>query len=128
MTAGVDQGVRHCCSFSPVLFDFFLDEVICRCLNTLKTDFILREAVFTTLLFADYLILTAESGAKLQEAVYKLSHTGGKYNLNTSLKKTKQMVFAGVESVRRKIIVDRKVIERVSTSKFLGCEISYGNN
>jgi len=67
---------------------------------------------FLTLLFANDRIIIAESEDKLQEAVYKLSQTVRKYNLNISSKKTKVMTFAGVEPLKAKITVDRKTLNK----------------
>jgi len=63
----------------------------------------------------------------IETSAYKLNQTVRKYNLNISSKKTKVTVFAGAEPVTAKIIVDGKIIEQISSSKYLYCEKSYRN-
>jgi hypothetical protein len=82
----------------------------------------------TTLLCANNQIIIAESEDTLQEAVWKLSQTVRKCNLNTSSKEIKVRAFAGVAPVKAKIIVDGKIIEHLSTFKCQGCEVFYWND
>jgi hypothetical protein len=74
---------------------------------------------FTTLLFADNQKILAVSKDKLQEAVYKLSMTVRKNNLNILSKETKVMGFAEVEPIRAMVIVDEKIIKHINTFKIL---------
>jgi len=73
--------VQHGCPIALVHSNSYLDEVICRWPNILKTLFIVDGIAFTTLLFADYQTTAAEFEDKLQESTRK-------YNLNIFSKKT----------------------------------------
>jgi hypothetical protein len=90
----------------------------------LKIHFTVGGVDFSTLLLDDGQIIIAESEDDLQEAVYKLSQTVRKYNLNISSKRTKVMAFATAEPVRAKIILNEKVMEQDGTFRYLGCKMS----
>ena len=47
------------------------------------------------------------------------------YGLTISVQKTKSMAFEGRDPVRTKIVIDNKIIEKVSSFNYLGNMISY---
>jgi len=61
----------------------------------------------------------------LQKAVHKLNHIITEYGLNISAQKTKSMVLKGRDPVRNKIVIDNKIIEKVSLFNYLRNMISY---
>jgi hypothetical protein len=77
-----------------------------------------------TLLFADDQVVLADSEDNLQRAVYKLSTIANKYNLKMSAKKTKVLAFVGMNSLRAKIMINGKIIEKVNSFKRLGRNLS----
>jgi len=47
--------------------------------------------------------------------------------MEKSREKSKTVAFLGKYAVRYKIIVDNKCLQQLKSVKYLGCEISYGN-
>jgi hypothetical protein len=92
-------------------------------MNILKTFFAVDGVDFNALLFPDNQITIFKSEDKLQEAIYKLSQAVRKYDLNIFSKRAKVIIFAIVEQVTVRIIVDGKTIEQVSTFMCLDCFI-----
>jgi hypothetical protein len=72
------------------------------------------------LLFADDVILFANSEDDLQRSIYKFQLIAEKFCMKISTDRTR-----GKEYIRRKICVYDKPIEQVSSFKYLGYNISY---
>jgi hypothetical protein len=47
------------------------------------------------------------------------------FNMIISNMKTKTMAFQGKNHIRCKIVIDKKIIEQVSSFKYLGSNVSY---
>jgi len=63
----------------------------------------------STLLFPDEHVIIAD----LQKATHTLNQIITEYGLTISAQKTKSMAFKGRDSVRTKIVVDNKIMEKV---------------
>jgi retron-type reverse transcriptase len=97
------QGFKQGCPLSPILFNFYIDEVTREWQKELQTHYIIDNISLNTLLFADDQVVLADSKDNLQRAVYKLSTISNKYNLKMSAKKTKVLAFVGMNSLRAKL-------------------------
>jgi hypothetical protein len=64
----------------------------------------------------------SESDAGHQGAVKNIANG---FNMRVSTMKTKTMAFQGKNHIRCKIVIDNKTVERVSSFKYLGFNVSY---
>jgi tryptophan synthase beta subunit len=64
----------------------------------------------STLLFADDQVIIADREDNLQRAAHKLNQIITEYVLTISVQKTKSMAFRGLDPVRTKIVIDKKII------------------
>ena len=78
--------MRQVCPLSPVLFNFYLDEVIRIWLQKLKTSEYFKELIFNTLLFADDHSIISDTKHNLQKAVYLLYNMSKEYNWEIATK------------------------------------------
>ena len=61
----------------------------------------------------------------LQKAAHKLNQIITEYGLTISVQTTKSMAFKGRGPVRTKIVIDKKIIEKVKLFKYLRNMVSY---
>jgi hypothetical protein len=87
--------------------------------------FISRNLNLDILLFADDVILFANSEDDLQRSMYQFQLIAETCRMRISTDKTKVMAFEGKEHTRSKIWVYDKPTDRVSSFKYLGYNISY---
>jgi hypothetical protein len=122
----VNQGVRQGCPASCVLFNIYMDQILKEWYKTqpkgVKIEGTKR---METVLFADDQVIMAETEDELQRAVYNLAITAQRYNMKISTEKTRVMAFRGKDPVRSKIVINERIIEQVSSFKYLGSDISY---
>jgi hypothetical protein len=71
----ITQGVRQGCPLSPVLFNFYLDEVTRIRLQKLKLSKYFKELIFNALLFTNDQLIIADTEYNLQRAGYLLYST-----------------------------------------------------
>jgi hypothetical protein len=79
----------------------------------------------SSLLFADDQVTISDTEDNLQKAAHKLNQIITEYSLIVSVRKTKPMAFKGRDTVRTKIVIDNKIIEKVSSFNYLGNMIYY---
>lgn len=123
--AKVNQGVKQGCPLSPALFNLYIDAAIEEWQRNLKIGLKINNLFINTMLFADDQIIFAMSESDLQRSVYKLQTCMINYNLKISNRKTKTMAFLGPDHLRCKIVINKEIIEQVSSFKYLGCTITY---
>jgi hypothetical protein len=122
----IKQGVRQDCSLSPGLFNIYIDDLIRKWKERIKTGIKLKQRQhINTLLFADDQILIQDKEDNLQQSVYTLHNISKEYNFKISIQKTKVMTFKGKFPFRTKIITDNNILEHVSHFNYLGNEITY---
>ena len=83
-----------------------------------------RNLKLDILMFADDVILLADSEDGLQRSVYQMQCISETYNLEISVTKTKIMAFVGKNHLRTKICLYNKPVEQVSSFKYLGYYLS----
>ena len=105
-----------------------MDDVISKWQIKLEKHFKIKNKFLDTILFADDQVLLTSSEDDLQNALFKLNNICKEYSLNISTNKTKVLAFKGTETIRAKIILERKPIEQVNCFNYLGCHISYWKN
>ena len=76
--------------------------------------------------FADDQVIIADSEDNLQEGAFTLRNTANNFRSEISPEKSETTAFLVRDPVRCTIVVDNKCLQ-VKNSKYLGCEISYGN-
>ena len=89
---GVDQGVKQGCVLSPILFNIFLADLP----PTLRTEHginIDHSTHINSLIWADDILLMAETEEHLQSLLYKLEKYCDKNRLTLNTQKTKVMIF-----------------------------------
>ena len=70
-------------------------------------------------------LLLADTEDNLQKAAHKLNQIITEYSITISVQKTKSMAFKGRDTVRTKIVIDNKIIEKVNLFNYLRNMISY---
>ena len=95
---------------SPTLINIYLDEIITKWQNQDITGIKLSKTQqLSTLLFADNLVIIADTEDNLQKAAHKLNQIITEYGWTISVQKTKSMAFKGRDPVRTKIVIDKKL-------------------
>ena len=83
-----------------------------------------KRKYINTILYADDQILMATSEDDLQKMAYHLNLIARKYNMIISNTKTKSMAMCANNIQTVKIVIDDKIIKKVTESKYLGYCIS----
>ena len=116
-------GLKQGCLLSVMLFFLFIDDVT----SCLPAGINIANKVIKCLLYADDLILLAESPESLQLMINKLNEYCNSWNLIINLDKSKVMVAGcsrGRCSQREKWYCGRENIEVVKTYKYLGIDVT----
>ena len=94
-------GLRQGCVFSLIIFSLFINDIEedMRSLNTMGCK--LYDTVIHTLLYADDLIIFANSKEELQMKIDKLSDFCSKWEIVVGLPETKIMIFGGGYNVAK---------------------------
>jgi hypothetical protein len=110
----INQGVRQGCSLSPLLFIMYINSLLkdWKPKNHGKV-FISRNLNVDILLFADDVILFANSDDDVQRSIYQFQLIAEKFSMKISTDKTKVMAFKGKEHIHSKMCVYDKPTEQV---------------
>jgi len=104
----INQGVRLGFPLSPTLFNIYLDKIVTKWQNQDITRIKLpKNQQLSTLLFADYQVIMADTEDNLQKAVHKLNQIITEYGLIISVQKTQSMAFKGQDPVITKIVITK---------------------
>ena len=123
------KGVRQGCPMSPDLFNIYVNDIFKLVNNNNDSDISLDGGIkINALMYADDLILLADSEKGLQKQIDKIEKYCEKWKLEINTKKTKIMVFnRGNKLLKRDIRLNGTVIESVKVFKYLGFTISAKN-
>ena len=120
---GVHRGVRQGCTLSPWLFNVFMDRVTREARRHLRSEVKLSTGDVGVLLFADDMVVMAESVEGLQSNLQVLSDVLSRWELKVNWRKTKMMRVAR-ESEECEVKIREETIEQVDAMKYLGVMIS----
>ena len=114
----VKTGVRQGCVLSPLLFATYMDRVIKSC-DFEGIGYGYNDVRVATLLYADDLVLLAESQTDLQEMTDKLNDSCTRLGLKINVGKTEAIVFSK-EKRPCTLSIRGTVIKQVDEFKYLG--------
>ena len=120
---GVHKGVRQGCTLSPWLFNVYVDKVAREAREKFVSEVKLSTGDVGMLLFADDMVIMAESEEGLQSNLKVLSEAMDRWDLKVNWMKTKVMRVARKRDSCEVSIGDQ-VIEQVDEMKYLGVMIS----
>ncbi|KAK6765531.1 hypothetical protein RB195_025439 [Necator americanus] len=117
----VVTGVRQGAVAGPFLFNFAIDDIMRRTVNQCPADIVLAPSgcPLTDLVYADDVVIFAESSTKLQHVVNLVSKLAAAYGLRLRPDKCKQMWTSS--KPRTGIRVDGQPTELVDVFCYLGC-------
>ena len=120
------KGVRQGCPLSPSLFNIFINDLFEILDNDEDSNINLNnEHRLNTLMYADDLILLAQSKEGLQNQINKLNTFCKTWNLEINNKKTKIMIFnRGNKLIKTDFFSNNTLLENVKTIRYLGFTIS----
>ena len=87
----VQKGVRQGCTLSPWLFNVFVDEVVKEAMRGFVSGVKLSTRDVEVLMFADDMVLMAESAEGLQKNLGVMSEALRRWELKVNWKRTKVM-------------------------------------
>jgi hypothetical protein len=124
------QGVRQGGSLSPVLFINVIDEIVKECKKTFKKYCIgwnrMQMINAEMCIFADDIVLIAETAEKLKYNLEKWNLEASKYNLNVNKEKTQIMKISRKQGTEDQIevMIDQQKIIQTNSYKYLGTVIN----
>ena len=119
----VDQGVRQGCTLSPWLFNVFLDAIVKEAREGFVEGVRMGNEVVDVLLFADDMVLVADSVESLQMNLRKLDESLTRWKMKMNWEKTEVMK-VGKERGHCCVEVRDRRLESVEVVKYLGVMIS----
>lgn len=119
----VEQGVRQGCTLSPWLFCVFLDTIVKEAREGFKEGVRLGKETVDVLLFADDMVLVADSEESLKVNLKKLDETLMKWEMRMNWGKTEVMK-VGKERGQCWVEIGERKLESVEVVKYLGVMIS----
>ena len=119
------KGVRQGCSLSPLLFSLFISDLESYLAENRAGYVTLAHQEVRLLLFADDLVLLADSIKGLQDSIDRLDEFCKAWKLNINIDKTKVVIFnKKPRSYQAPITLDKTELEYVSSYKYLGIVLS----
>ena len=119
----VGRGVRQGCTLSPWLFNLFMDNVMREARGSFVDEVQLSTGEVGVLLFADDMVVMADSKEGLQHNLKAVSDMLNKWELKINWRKTKVMRVAR-DREEFEVKIGDEVIEQVDTMKYLGVMVS----
>ena len=113
--------VRQGCNLTPLLFSLFISDLESYRLTNMAGNITLASRKVQLLLFADDLILLADSSKGLQDSLYWLTEFCKTRKLNINTTKAKVVIFNRRRNIHQiLLILDNMELEYVSSYKYLG--------
>ena len=123
----MDQGVRQRCTLSPWLFNVFLDNIVKEAREGFKEGVRLGNETVDVLLFADDMVLVADSEESLVVNLKKLDEALTKWEIKMNWEKTEVMK-VGRERGHCCVEVGDRKLESVEVAKYLGIIMDGGGD
>ena len=120
---GVRKGVRQGCTLSPWLFNAFMDNVAREARRECIREVVLSTGTVGLLMFADDMVMMAETEEALQHNVEAMNEALVRWDLKINWKKSKVMRVARRREECQVRIGDEQ-LEQVDTMRYLGVMIS----
>ena len=119
----VNIGVKQGCVLSPILFSLFLNDLV----DALPNGVYVANTNIKVLLYADDIVVLADSPSELQEMIVSLYDYCSTWSLNVNLDKSKVLVFRSSNRINSnlKFNYGSREIEIVNSYKYLGVEITF---
>ena len=118
----VEAGVRQGCILSPILFVIFIDGLV-RAVKRARVSSVLKDIKFNILLFADDVVLLAESRHDLQVLLDAAYGYGQKWRFNWNCAKSKVLRFSPRKVQNHHHFLGFQKLELVKSFKYLGIDI-----
>ena len=121
-------GVRQGCNLSPLLFNFFVNDIFDLFDNAKCDPVKLHNKLIHCLMYADDLLILSETENGLTESLERLNNYAKKWKLKINAKKTKIIVFikAG-RIINVKLRKDDIIIQSCSEYTYIGTVFTPGN-
>ena len=116
-------GVRQGCLLSPVLFNIFLQTIICEALDDHEGSVSIGGRFITNVRFADDIVVNVEEEEEADVLADRLNTTTTRYKMEISPDKTKMMT-NNPKGFQREIKIKCQRLEAVENFKYLGSIIS----
>ena len=120
---GVHKGVRQGCTLSPWLFNVFIDNVVKEARRECIREVTLSTGMIGTLLFADDMVMMAETREALQHNVEAMNAALTRWGLKVNWEKSKVMRVAR-KGEECQVMIGDEELEQVDTMKYLGVMIN----
>ncbi|XP_073842692.1 uncharacterized protein [Musca autumnalis] len=119
----VQSGVKQGCILSPILFSLYVNDLP----NVLPGGVNVANCCIKILLYADDIVLLADSPKELQKMINALEQYCFQWSLKVNLAKSKIMVFRKGTRVPANLnfYYNSQVIEIVNNYKYLGVDVAY---
>lgn len=115
------SGVRQGCGFSPALFAIYINDLV----DHLKGGVNIDDVTINILMYADDIVLLANSPAQLQDMINQLANYCRMWDFSINLSKSKIMIFGGGRrAAKERWFMNDLEVEIVSEYKYLGLIMS----